>query len=38
MGLYVLDWAICGCVGVIMTSAFTYRTLTRRFDWGPRDT
>jgi hypothetical protein len=36
--VYVLDWAICGCVGVITTFVFTYRTLTRRFDWGPCDT
>lgn len=33
-----LDWTICGCVGVIMTVTCAYRTLTRRFDWGPRDT
>jgi hypothetical protein len=33
-----LDWTICGCVGVITTFTCAYRTLTRRFDWGPSDT
>jgi hypothetical protein len=33
-----LRWTIFGCVGLSMTSVWTYRRLTRRFGWGPRDT
>jgi hypothetical protein len=34
----LMDWIICGSVGGLLTSAVTYRMLTRRFAWGPRDT
>lgn len=33
-----LDWTICGCLGVLTTSVWTFRVATRRFGWGPRDT
>ncbi len=33
-----VDWLICGCVGVLLTTAITFRVTTRAFDWGPRDT
>jgi len=33
-----LDWMVCGCVGLVLTSVGTYRTVTRRFGWGPSDT
>jgi hypothetical protein len=33
-----LRWMIFGCVSLVVTSVSTYRMLTRRFGWGPRDT
>lgn len=33
-----LDWTICGSVGLLTASVWTFRVLTRRFGWGPSDT
>jgi hypothetical protein len=32
------DWTIFGCVALVAISVGAFRTATRRFDWGPRDT
>jgi hypothetical protein len=32
------DWIICVSVSVLAAGFWAYRTTTRLFDWGPRDT
>jgi hypothetical protein len=34
----ILDWMIGGSLGVVLSTFWSYRVLTRRFDWGPNDT
>lgn len=32
-----IDWAVVGSIAILLTSAVSYRVVTRRFDWGPSD-
>jgi hypothetical protein len=34
----VFDWTICGCVSLVLTTVWIFRTTARQFGWGPRDT
>lgn len=32
-----IDWAVVGSIATLLTSAVSYRVVTRRFGWGPSD-